>query len=707
MKPLRFALLILTVFALTACIEDITESIEDITESVEDVADSATDLMEEINDISRHVDEKLETGQITEEVADLIDGRLSSIADILESTLQNSGGYIFDRLDGSVDNAFSELDKLLDHLLEEVMGNCVPKIINQIGSQMQLQINTIAAAAEDLVIVTAGQTVYVMDKAFNGLIILISIIILAIGLIVFAIIFLKKGRKLTGANYIGVGLLAIFLAFFFVLALSPSVRGKVLTGFNFGTALDIKEITPTITTVIPENIELGKTKRIYIYGKHLNKLENIQVKLIRGGTEKFKFPQGTLIVNTSNRIVLGNLDQELKWTYPKYPLFRDAMDREGVFLNIPENQVIQVNKSLNAARFPEIKPVSPQENQPVSGMTGTGIRQAINRTPASPITRIGVDKIIRQREEVTISKLGQVKSEQYLLKLKNFFFNHYKIAEGDYGLVVFSDTTLIESSQFVTVTNPPPPAPDPDIFIMGMSWSDGLIPVAGHDATLDIKLGFSHPEQIASSFRVRVYTVPPAVDFLVEVPMGRIAAAYSGNQVVVTTRSFSVDKPGNYTFKCSVDDRNDIRETSETNNTYNENLDIGEYLYDVVLDHFSFELFESMDAMNLVYSVQVDAGEFPTVPCLGKITQTGSTMLTPLNCKFNLTGMRIGETIMLTFHPDVVLSKDEWFPSWHSDLQSESFITTLDSDTSQKPILKMGRDYTFRGLMTITPRKSN
>lgn len=91
MKPLRFALLILTVFALTACIEDITESIEDITESVEDVADSATDLMEEINDISRHVDEKLETGQITEEVADLIDGRLSSIADILESTLQNSG----------------------------------------------------------------------------------------------------------------------------------------------------------------------------------------------------------------------------------------------------------------------------------------------------------------------------------------------------------------------------------------------------------------------------------------------------------------------------------------------------------------------------------------------------------------------------------------------------------------------------------------
>lgn len=184
------------------------------------------------------------------------------------------------------------------------------------------------------------------------------------------------------------------------------------------------------------------------------------------------------------------------------------MDREGVFLNIPENQVIQVNKSLNAARFPEIKPVSPQENQPVSGMTGTGIRQAINRTPASPITRIGIDKIIRQREEVTISKLGQVKSEQYLLKLKNFFFNHYKIAEGDYGLVVFSDTTLIESSQFVTVTNPPPPAPDPDIFIMGMSWSDGLIPVAGHDATLDIKLGFSHPEQIASSFRVRVYTVP-------------------------------------------------------------------------------------------------------------------------------------------------------------------------------------------------------
>ncbi len=250
-----------------------------------------------------------------------------------------------------------------------VLGNYVPAIIDQVSSQIQLQINTITSSLEDLIILTAGQTVYLIDETFNGLIVTILSIILAIGLLIFALEFLRKGRKLTGANYVSVGIFAIFLAFFLVIILVPSVRGKILTGFDYAAALDVKEVPPKITAVIPENIVLGKTQRIYIYGRHLNQLSNISVKLTQGDQEKFTFPKSTHIVSTSNRIILGNLDKELSWFVPAYPVFKQFLQAQGVLSSITENQAIQIDNSLSQVHFSHIKPgVSAQPAANLSGL---------------------------------------------------------------------------------------------------------------------------------------------------------------------------------------------------------------------------------------------------------------------------------------------------------------------------------------------------
>jgi len=280
----------------------------------------------------------------------------------------------------------------------------------------------------------------------------------------------------------------------------------------------------------------------------------------------------------------------------------------------------------------------------------------------------------------------------------------YKINEGDYGLVVYNDSTRLESPQFVTVTNPPPPVPDPDIFIMGMGWSDGLVPVAGQNTTLDIRLGFSHPEQIERSFNIRVTTVPSVASFTVNVPMGKIAAASSGNQVVVTTNAFKINNPGSYAFHCSVDEQNEIRETMETNNTYSKSLSMGEYLYDVVLNNFSFEATDSKKGIIMDYSIVVDAGTLPTDNCKKSVTFTGNA-LTPLDCSFNLTGMRAGQTIMLTFLP--TLKVPFIFGKYITvNLEAESWQKELNFNTSQDDIMSQGKNYTFRGKMTITQRRS-
>lgn len=717
MKALKILLLILILFATTDCgikkaMKELGKSTESIAASIEKVSNSATALLNKINDISRLVDSKLESGEINQGIADMIDGRLQAVSQMLESTIQNAGGYMFDRLDGSVDNAFSELGKLLDDLSAGILGNYIPAIIDQVSAQMQIQITTITASLEDVIVVTAGQTVYIIDKAINGFVITLSIIFLALALIILAIILLRKGRKLTGANYIGIGLIGVFLVVFLIIIFSSTVRGKLIAGFDYGAALKVKEVTPKITSVVPENIVLGKTNRIYIYGLHLNQLQKIAVKLTQGNMEKFTFPQATLIVNTSNRIILGNLQKELKWTVPVFQTFRTYMATQGVLNQVPEAQMVEVNNRMNAAQFPNIKP-GISAPAVVSGSTPhIATMQPMAHTVSTATLLLSVNKrteftkVAEVRKNAVVPALGLARADLYLDKIKNFFQTVYSIPEGDYGLKVFADTALIETPLFVTVSNPPPPVPNPDIFIMDMNWTGGVVPMSRESATLDITFGFSHPEQITRDFKVKITTVPFTTSVTLTVPEGKIAAATYANRVTVTTNPFSVSSPGTYRFNCSIDDQNEITESNEGNNTYSKNLVVGEYVYDVTLANFSFEPLSHMSKLN--FSILVDAGGNPTRTCNGTISPVNTTV--PLNCSFIYPGMHEGQTVMLTFHPTIEINMI--FMNMTFDLGNVTWQKYLDMnptgmvDSKEYDILREGTSYKFHGKMTVKKRKS-
>jgi hypothetical protein len=124
MKTIKILLVSFLLLLSTSC--GIGDKLDRITDAIEDVSNSAVSLLEKINDISRLVDSKLESGEITQDLADLIDGRITLIAELLESTMQNTGGYFFDRIDGSVNNAFMNLSNLLDQIQTGILEKAIP-----------------------------------------------------------------------------------------------------------------------------------------------------------------------------------------------------------------------------------------------------------------------------------------------------------------------------------------------------------------------------------------------------------------------------------------------------------------------------------------------------------------------------------------------------------------------------------------------------
>lgn len=723
MKKLTIVMCVLMILFSASCgikdaMDKLGKSAESIAESIEQVSDAATSLLNKINDISRLVDAKLESGEINQEIADMIDGRLYILTQSIESAIQNTGGYMFDRLDGSVDNAFGELDILLDNLMAGVLGNYVPAIIDQVSSQMQLQINTITSSLEDLIILTAGQTVYVIDKTFNGLIITISSVILAIGLLIFALVFLRKGRKLTGANYIGVGIFVIFLAFFLVIILVPSVRGRILTGFDYAAALDVKEIPPKVTAVVPENIVLGKTQRIYIYGRHLNQLKNADIKLTQGNQVKFTFPKSTHIVNTSNRIVLGNLDKELRWFVPAYPVFKQYLQDQGALTTITENQAIQIGNNLSQVHFSHIKPgVSEQPTATIGGLHQLNMN-VVAMSPTTSIpkalpVKLELSKVKEKTKDLVVAEVGGIKAANLLEIFNNFFKAQYLIAEGDYGLEVLDDSLRIESPQFLIVSNPPPPVPDPDIFVMDLNWSGGITPKNGQSATLDVTFGFKHPEAIPRDFNARVITVPTTTPLTINVPEGKIAAAKSGNRITVTSNPFNIDNSGNYSFVCSVDDQNQVKESNESNNTFTKGLTVGEYVYDVTLDRFFIEPLSSTvkKGGEFTFSLVADAGGYPTSSCQQVIT-LNQNEITTLPCQFSFPSMNMGQNVMITFIP--ILEVEFGFLSLFNypvNLGNSVWEKHLDVNPTgmghikEYDILRETPHYKLHGKMTVTRKQ--
>lgn len=554
-----------------------------LTSNLKDLTQTANNLLENINSIVEQIDTKVETGDLSREIGNLIDERLNNLAQVIENTIQNSGGFLFDQVNGTIDNAFSNISQLLDQIKTGILDDSLPMLINQLSSAIQMNINLIASSVEDIIVLSFGNVFVLVDKTVNSVVIISSIILMAIGLIIFIFLLFRKKKEFTAFRAIGLFFMLTYLGFFLTIIFSNKIRGNIIAGFNLGIKYTGIEVQPKITSVYPENFTLGTNDKIYLYGRHLNKIDTLKVFLRTGTQVKYTFPKDNIIVASQNRIVLGNFKT---WRPPVFAEFKNFVGpSEQAILNSAQYKrfAALVNESVNPriSNLQNIVPlnIQPVTNLPVSNTTTTNIRR---------VARRNINEIQNIRNNLAIQEFGVVQSQAILVNLHDFFISRFKLPEGDYGIVAFDNLTEIESPQLITISYPVPPAPLPDIFPMEITWIEPIA-VSGRPTALNVKLGFSHPEEIKNSFSVRITSSPVLPQKIITVPMGVITGAISSKQAVVTTSQFTITNHGNYIFTVSVDYNNKVQEENEGNNTISSTLDVKRYIYDLEVKYSTFE----------------------------------------------------------------------------------------------------------------------
>jgi len=566
--------------------------------SLKDVTNTANQLLGSIDDIVRQVDAKVESGDLSREVGNLIDERLNNLATIIQETIQNSGGFLFDQANGTINNIFANISVLLDQIKKGILDDSLPALVNQISNALQAQINLLSASIEDIIVLTFGNTFILLDKTTNSVVIIASLVFLAIGLFVFGLVlFSRKNRTLNLARTLGLAFMIIYVAFFLIMILSIRMRGNIIAGFNFGSKYNGVEVAPKITSLFPESFVIGKNDKIYVYGKHLNLIKKLAVKLTTNNVVNFSFPDNTIIVKSANRIVLGNFGSSLNWKAPLYQELSNALSPQLRILT-NSNTYINYSRNINDNYYEKVVPVRSGGSFEIH--TAPVVRD-ISKPLAMEIIRSGTVKTMKyseanqMRNKLAVTSFGTVNAQMLQVAIKDFFLRKFQLPEGDYGLAVYDSTYQVESPQLISLLNPPPPPPKPDIFPLGISWTGGLSAVNGQNVTADLLLGFAHPEQVTTPFTVRLISIPNVTTQSISVPMSAIAAAGSNNLATISTSQFKPTVAGNYIFTITTDYYNNIIESNEGNNSVQKSLLVKTYVYDVTVNYLSFVSTENMD----------------------------------------------------------------------------------------------------------------
>lgn len=584
---------------------------------LKNLTQTANNLLETINSVVEQIDTKVETGELTKEVGSLIDERLNNLAQIIETTLQNNGGFLFDQVNGTLDNVFGNISQLLDQIKKGILDDSLPMLINQLSSAIQMNINLIASSVEDIIVLSFGNVFILVDKTVNSIVIISSIVLLSIGLLIFIIMLFRKKKEFTAFRAIGLFLMFVYLGFFLTMILSNRVRGNIIAGFNLGIKYTGTEVQPKITSVFPENFTFGTNDKIYLYGRHLNKIDTLRIVLRTGNQVKYTFPENNIIVASQNRIVLGNFNTWQTVVFDDFKKFLGPSE-SGILNTAQYKRFAQgVNKSINPhiirmqnMVLHNIQPLmnQPAEHAAVSGISAAPPAEHAAVTPGSTVTsaqytaittsslvtRKNITEIQNIRKNAAELELGAFQAQFILGKLKDFFVTKYSLPEGDYGIAAFDNLTEIESPQLITISYPLPPAPLPDIFPMEIKWT-GPEAVSGRATGLSVKLGFSHPEEIKNNFNVRITSSPVLPTLTINVPMGVVSGALASKQAVVTTNQFTIPNHGNYVFTATADYNNHVQEENEGNNTISSSLSVKRYVYDLDVTYSTFMSKQNMD----------------------------------------------------------------------------------------------------------------
>jgi len=534
-----------------------------IVQNVEDITDNANQILEELADLSRTVNSAVETGELEDRVGTLVDARIDKLTESINEIIQENGGFIFDEVNGTLDNTFDNIRTVIDDLKTGILDESIPQNIELLSGHLERHTNNVAAHAENLINLTFGNTALIISQATDAAFTLTVWGIFGVGMLLFILFLIIWGSKMTKTiRNIVLILMALFILICGSILFVPPVKGWVLKSLNIGQEMIAKSLEPKIVSAMPNEFEFGTNNRLILFGTHLEQLsrDSVEIALYQSGSKKLVFPKSTIKVISANKIILSDFaNSSLKWKKVNYTVFKSKY-KTMTNKNLPTNYInatMQLNKkhilnnpavlkSINRSSFGTVQPIA----QPVSLQPAT------------------VQPLVTQ--PYVYKMLKATFTPQFALDYSKLLLGQFKIKPGDYEVKVTHKRTgkTLSTVQHIKFDNPPPPPPKPDIFPVSMGWVNGN-PVKGTKGQLKLTLGIVHGEQAKSNMTVDL-AANPGVSGLRDINVTRTALNNAANTLTVHSREFTVPRAGNFNFSARSDISNKIQESNENNNTKNQ-----------------------------------------------------------------------------------------------------------------------------------------
>ena len=286
---------------------------------------------------------------------------IQELIDLIDEVYKDNLDFTIDKLDTFTRNKIFEVEDLIKSLNSELQDTVklisgeLDGLIKTFNQELRTTINEMEESIKDVVAFTIAGVVYLIDRATLNIIVIVSLILLGVGLIVFATLLFRARKEQSRLRLVGMGLMVIHILFFGALVLSPDFRAQIIVSTQLGLRQAIEQDAniPEIQVLQPNPLNLADHDRLEVWGAYL--LENGEAPEVRidGQTlPLIEADNSILILDTTGLQFGNNVTSSVDLTYDDSSLDLRQVIVINEFNAPPPQFPVSLSLKIVNARFP-------------------------------------------------------------------------------------------------------------------------------------------------------------------------------------------------------------------------------------------------------------------------------------------------------------------------------------------------------------------